>query len=69
MPFTEAKQTLVLYTIQQLLPRLFNGIGARFARMTAVSQSLVSRTVNVTMIMSTSSVPDYFEQVGTIILL
>lgn len=69
VPFTEAKQTLVLYTIQQLLPRLFNGIGARFARMTAVSQSLVSQTVNITMIMSTSSVPEYFEQVGTTILL
>jgi len=37
--------------------------------MTAVSQSLVSQTVNITMIMSTSSVPEYFEQVGTTILL
>lgn len=64
VPFTGPKQTLLLTTVQQLLPRLFNGIGSRWARITKVSHSVASKTVNVTMLAATSSVPQYYEQVG-----
>lgn len=60
---TAEKQTLVLFSIQQLLPRLFNGIGSRWARITKVSQSIPGKSANVTVLMATSSVPEYFEQV------
>ena len=64
MPFTGPKQTLLLTTVQLLLPRLFNGIGSRWARITKVSHSVASKTVNLTMLAATSSVPQYYEQVG-----
>jgi hypothetical protein len=63
VPFTGPKQTLLLTTVQQLLPRLFNGIGSRWARITKVSHSVAAKTVNVTMLAATSSVPKYYEQV------
>lgn len=64
VPVNAEKQTLLLYTVQQLLPRLFNGIGPRWARITSVRQSAAAKTANVTFTMSTSSVAEYFEQVG-----
>lgn len=66
VPFTGPKQTLLLTTVQQLLPRLFNGIGSRWARLTKVSHSVAAKTVNLTMLAATSSVPKYYEQVRMI---
>jgi serine/threonine protein kinase len=62
VPFTGPKQTLLLTTVQLLLPRLFNGIGSRWARLTKVSHSVAAKTVNLTMLAATSSVPKYYEQ-------
>ncbi len=59
----EAQQTVLLYNIQVLLPRLFNGIGPRWARIVKIRQAPAARSANITILFSTSSQPQYFAQV------
>jgi len=62
IPLDIPRQTLLLYSFQVLLPRLFNGIGPRWTRITDIRQAPAANCANLTILFSTSSQPQYFEQ-------
>ena len=66
VPLDDKRETALLFHIQLLLPRLFNGIGPRWNRVLSVSQSEASKTANVTLIMATSSTPESFQQASEV---